>query len=100
MRTIAAYLGCGKINKDFKATYLVVQRLPDIIKTVIPLFDKYQLEGSKVKDYIDFKRIADLMVKKAHLTKEGLNKIREIKDGMNKKKRRSIRKNKSFRFII
>lgn len=86
MRTIAAYLDCGKINKDSKATYLVVQRLPDIIKTVIPLFDKYQIEGSKVKDYVDFKKVADLMVKKAHLTKEGLNEIREIKDGMNKKR--------------
>lgn len=86
MRAIAAYLGCGKINKDHKATYLVVQRLPDIIKTIIPLFDKHQLEGIKVKDYIDFKTVAALMDKKAHLTKEGLDEIREIKNRMNKKR--------------
>lgn len=65
MKVIAAYLGCGKINKDHKATYLVVQRLSDIIKNIIPLFDKYQLEGFKVKDYMDFKKVAYLMDKKA-----------------------------------
>ena len=86
MKVIAAYLGCGKINKDSKATYLVVQRLLDIIKTIIPLFDKHQIEGSKDKDYIDFKKVAYLMEKKAHLTKEGLGEIREIKNGMNKKR--------------
>ena len=86
MSVIAAYLGCGKINKDHKATNLVVQRLSDIIKTIIPLFDKHQLEGIKVKDYADFKKVAYLMDKKAHLTKEGLEEIREIKNGMNKKR--------------
>ena len=86
MSVIAAYLGCGKINKDHKATSLVVQRLSDIIKIIIPLFDKHQLEGIKVEDYADFKKVAYLMDKKAHLTKEGLEEIREIKNGMNKKR--------------
>lgn len=87
MRVIAAYLGCGKINKDSKATYLVVQRLLDIIKNIIPLFDKHPLEGSKVNDYIDFKKVAEIMERKGHLTKEGLNEIREIKDRMNTKRK-------------
>ena len=78
MSVIAAYLGCGKINKGHKATNLVVQRLSDIIEIIIPLFDKHQLEGVKVKDYADFKKVAYLMDKKAHLTKEGLDEIRTI----------------------
>lgn len=83
---IAAYLGCGKINKGSKATNFVVQRLSDIIKIVIPLFDTYSIEGVKIKDYEDFKKVALLMEKKAHLTKEGLDEIREIKNKMNKKR--------------
>lgn len=86
MKVIADYLGCGKIYKDSKATYLVVQRLSDIIKIIIPIFDKYRLEGLKVKDYEDFKKVALLMDKKAHLIKEGLEEIREIKNRMNTKR--------------
>lgn len=93
MKVIADYLGwrllihrIRKINKDSKATYLVVQRLSDIIKIIIPIFDKYLLEGLKVKDYEDFKKVALLMDKKAHLTKEGLEEIREIKNKMNTKR--------------
>lgn len=86
LSVIAAYLGCGKINKDSKATYLVVQRLSDIINRIIPLFDKHKLEGIKAKDYEDFKSVANLMDKKAHLSRQGLEEIREIKNKMNTKR--------------
>lgn len=86
LSVIAAYLGCGKINKDSKATNLVVQRLSDIINTIIPLFDEHKLQGIKVKDYEDFKSVANLMDKKAHLTRQGLEEIREIKNKMNTKR--------------
>ncbi len=86
MSVIAAYLGCGKINKGSRATNFVVQRLSDIIKIIIPFFDTYSIEGVKVKDYADFKKVALLMDKKAHLTKEGLDEIREIKNRMNRKR--------------
>jgi hypothetical protein len=45
--------------------------------------DKYPLVGVKVKDFEDFKRVAELMNSKGHLTKEGLEAIRKIKQGMN-----------------
>jgi len=35
-------------------------------------------------DYLDFKRVAELMKTKDHLTTLGLKKIKEIKEGMNK----------------
>jgi hypothetical protein len=37
-------------------------------------------------DYADFVKIAELMKNKAHLTKEGLDQIRQIKAGMNRKR--------------
>jgi len=90
MRIIAVYLGCGKINKDSKATNLVVQRLPDIIKIILPFFDKYPLEGVKLKDYEDFKTVSGLMDTKAHLTKDGLEEIRIITNRMNRKRKLEI----------
>jgi hypothetical protein len=77
------YFGCGKVNKDSKATYFVVQKLSDIVNIIIPFFDKYEIKGVKAQDYVDFKRVAQLMDSKAHLTSEGLEQIREIKNGMN-----------------
>ena len=43
------------------------------------------IEGVKSKDFQDFCKVADLMAKKAHLTPEGLAKIRalRLRAGMN-----------------
>jgi hypothetical protein len=41
------------------------------------------IEGIKREDYEDWLRVAELIKSKAHLTEEGLDKIREIKSGMN-----------------
>ena len=47
-------------------------------------FDKYKIIGVKYEDYLDFKKVAQLMEKKAHLTIEGLEDIRRIKAKMNR----------------
>ena len=77
------YFGCGKINYDSQAVYYVVQKLSDLTDIIIPFFDKYPIEGVKVKDLEDFKKVAKLMKSNAHLTKEGLEEIRKIVSGMN-----------------
>lgn len=79
------FFGCGKINQDSRsqAVYYVVQKLSDLTENIIPFFNKYTLLGVKVKDFEDFKRAAKLMESKAHLTKEGLEEIRNIRLGMN-----------------
>ena len=60
---------------------------------IIPFFDKYKIIGVKLQDYLDFKRVAELMKTKDHLTTLGFpciwasgkwKKIKEIKEGMNK----------------
>jgi hypothetical protein len=40
-------------------------------------------EGAKALDFLDFCKAIDLINKKEHLTKEGLNKIIKIKSDMN-----------------
>lgn len=40
--------------------------------------------GAKAKDFADFKKVAELMDSKSHLTEYGLESIRKIKAGMNR----------------
>ena len=72
--------------------YIRIEKLLSIEYTNFPItilysysfFDKYPLLGVKSKDFSDFCIMANLIKDKAHLTQEGLNKIRQIKAGMNK----------------
>lgn len=61
-----------------------LRKFDSIKKYIIPLFDNYPLKTLKKLDYEDFKKVVELMEKKEHLTKEGIEKIRKIKEGMNR----------------
>jgi LAGLIDADG endonuclease len=59
----------------------------DILNIIIPFFDEYQIKGVKQMDYIDFKKVAEIIKSKNHLTEEGFRKILVIKDNMNLKRK-------------
>lgn len=67
---------------DFKIT-----KFDNLIDKLIPFFLSYPLMGAKALDFEDFCKIAELMKNKAHLTIEGLDEIKKIKDGMNLKRK-------------
>lgn len=48
---------------------------------------KYPLIGTKGLEYNDFKRVLSLIDNKLHLTKEGCEEIRMIKENMNTKRK-------------
>jgi len=79
---------CGRfITKNTKEYgEFVVEKYSDIRNKIIPFFEKYPLYGFKKENYLDFKKVSELMENKAHLTLEGLKKIKQIKSGMNKNK--------------
>ena len=83
------YYGCGTFSQDFKnaAVYFIVINFTDIFNIIIPFFNKYHIKGVKSMDYSDFVKIAKLMQNKAHLTIEGLEQIKKIKEGMNSKRK-------------
>jgi hypothetical protein len=85
MEMLISTLGCGKIELMLKqsAAYFVVVSFKDIFEKIIPLFDKHPIRGVKALDYSDFKKVANLMSNKEHLTEEGLSKIKNIKLNMN-----------------
>ena len=54
-----------------------------IVNKIIPFFNDYPILGIKSLDFADFKKVAELMKTKQHLTSDGLSKIIEIVKGMN-----------------
>ena len=72
MRSLIEYFGCGNIYKTGEAFEYRVEKFSNIEKKIIPFFNKYQIQGVKLLDYIDFCKTAELMKNKAHTTKEGL----------------------------
>ena len=93
--------GIGSIRKDGKDAFKFrVESLEQIIKVIIPHFEKYPLLTQKLGDYLRpsvvlfvyiclyihtklFKQVIELMKNKEHLTSKGVEKIISIKASMN-----------------
>lgn len=84
MESFIEYLGCGKLAKAKDAVRFKVVKFSDIIEKIIPFFLQHKIRGKKSLDFADWCKVAEIMKAKGDKTLEGLNKIREIKGGMNK----------------
>lgn len=82
MESLVSYLG-GRLIKSELAVNLQVTKLSDLTEKVLPLLEKYPIEGVKFQDYCDFVKVVELVKNKSHLTTEGLSLIQKIKVGMN-----------------
>ena len=81
----AFFAGVGSIKKHGNSTFSYrVESSEQILKVIIPFFDKYPLTTEKLGDYILFKKVVELMNTKEHLTNEGLYKIVSLKASVNK----------------
>ena len=83
IRSFITILGCGRYIPRSTRAYgeFVVEKFSDISLKIIPLFEKYKLNGIKRNDFEDFKKVATR--NKDHLTLSGLNEIKNIKSNMN-----------------
>lgn len=86
LNSIKKVLGCGNIIKYPTKNIIVlsISKFKDTYYKMIPLFNKYEIKGIKLIDFQDFSKAAELINKKYHLTKEGLENIRKIKNNMNR----------------
>jgi len=71
------------IYKTEKTVTLCFRKFSDIVNIIIPFFDKHPIEGQKSLDFADFKKIAEIVKTKRHLTPEGYNKVVTINSTMN-----------------
>lgn len=88
-KNILKYLNCGRIDSSstrLDEIAIVVNKLDDILDKLLPFFDSYPLQGSKSLDFKDWWTVAHLMKDGLHLTDDGLESIRSIKEGMNTKR--------------
>ena len=85
MKSLIKFLNCGylTVNKSRNSCVYRVSNLFDITEKIIPLFKSYPVYGEKSKDFYDFCKVWEIIKLKKHLTKEGLDEIKKIKQGMN-----------------
>lgn len=84
LESIKLALGAGKIAKSGKnLTQYRVSSIKDL-PVIVTHFDKYPLLTQKRADFELFKQAVEIVNRKEHLTKEGLQKIVNIKASMNK----------------
>jgi hypothetical protein len=83
IRSFTEYFNCGKIYKRQNVYDFKVTKYLDLTNKILPFFNNYPLQGVKVKDFLDFCKVAKIIEKKDHLIKDGLEQIRKIKINMN-----------------
>src|SRR3989338_10290241 len=85
---------CGFMRRDFsdKTLKYEVRSLEDLIKHVIPHFEKYPMLSTKQTDFESFKKICFLMQKGLHKEKKGLKKIIDLAFKMNPSGKRKYTK--------
>ena len=84
-KLIIEFLGFGILvdEKSRDVVRIRTENFQIIYENVIPFFTNYPLESSKLLNFQDFCKACDLIKEKAHLTEEGIAKIKIIKSGMN-----------------
>lgn len=85
---------CGFIRRDFsdKTLKYEVRSLDDLVRYIIPHFEKYPLISKKQKDFEFFKKVCYLMQKELHKNKNGLRKILNFAFQMNPSGKRKYTK--------
>ena len=98
---IQKVFGCGFLRKDSSDGTLKyeIRSLDDLIKIVIPHFEKYPLLSPKQDDFLSFKRVCYLMKDKKHRTASGLKKIVRIACVMNPSGKRKYRRDDILRTL-
>jgi hypothetical protein len=79
------YLGCGTLRgRPDGVWYYEVTNLNAVVENVIPFFERFPfLSAKKKRDFAKFKQIVALMQQGAHLNKNGIAQILEIRKDMN-----------------
>lgn len=96
LEDLKEFFGIGRIiinkrydnHKEHLAQYIVNSRT-DLLNTVIPFFEQYQLQTTKRRDFEQFSQCVRMIARGDHLSVEGLINIVEITQTMNHQKPRT-----------
>jgi len=84
LKSMVNFFGCGQtyLYKDY--IEFRCQSFRDNYEKILPFFYKNPILGVKALDFEDWAKVAEMIQTKVHLTKEGLDQIRQIRVGLNK----------------
>lgn len=78
---VRSFFKCGVIRFNYGDTVCYrVRRLTDLVNIIIPFFENHSLKTTKNINFIKFKRVTRLISLEAHLTLEGFQQIKKIKE--------------------
>ena len=79
------HLQCGTMrSRKDGVWYYEVNNIAPILENVIPFFDRFRfLSAKKKRDFSIFKRMAEIIEKGGHLTREGIKEILALRVDMN-----------------
>ena len=89
LKNLAKFFNCGyaipRSNSVNHGDYFATKK-EEFSNKILPFFDKFSLQGNKLKDSLDFnfKKAVELKCNSTSLTPENLNEIRKLKGKMNK----------------
>jgi len=86
LKSFEDYFGCGKLYIYKSWVTFKCHKFADLEQKIIPFFRKHEIIGVKSEDFECWCKVADLIHNKKHLTEDGLERIRQIKGGMNKER--------------
>ena len=70
-------------QKSKKMLYFKLKTILILKIKLYPFFNDHPIQGIKSLDFADFKKVAEIIKNKDHLTDKGFNEIKKIVDGMN-----------------
>jgi hypothetical protein len=84
LHALKEFFGCGVVrtNHAERMAYRV-RSLDHLSQKIIPFFEQHPLKSKKRVDFLKFRTVLQLMTMGQHLTKDGVERIREIASSMN-----------------
>lgn len=86
LHALKAHFGCGVVRTNQDRMCYRVRDVEHLNKIIIPFFEKHSLKTKKQVDFMKFRQILLKMKNGDHLTPEGLEEIRVLKEQMDRGK--------------
>ena len=90
LRSVQKFFGCGGVyyQREYRQNQRACYRFgvtaqKDLHNRIIPFFDKHQLKSKKLRNFLLFKEIGNLVKKREHKNPNGFEKIKQLKLQMN-----------------
>ena len=99
IKSLHGFFGCGAVrfSKSDRTYKFEVRSISDLVKRVIPHFERYPLVGAKKNDFKHFKKICRMVKANLHLNRNGITEIIALAYEMNPSGKRKHRKEELLR---